>query len=103
MLGSVRFDPGETYTLHYELQLRPLVLRLRSADGTPLPVGTKVVVREGSMEHELRCEEAGVVRCDPGPTTPFSLEVNGVRSPSEGLLEPPAGTQTSELVVELAR
>ncbi len=103
VLGTVHFAPGETYALRYELHLRALVLRLRSAEGAPLPAGTKVVLREGPIEHELVLDSRGEVRLDPGPTTAFSLRVNGAILPRGGLFQPSAGTQAWELDLELSR
>jgi hypothetical protein len=103
VLGTAHFAPGETYVLRYELHLRALVLRLRSAEGAPLPAGTKVVLREGPIERELVLDSRGEARIDPGPTTAFSLGVNGAILPRGGLFHPPAGTEAWELDLELPR
>jgi hypothetical protein len=102
-LGSVRFDAGASYALACELPLRKLVLRLRTAEGAPLPAGTEVVLREGEAEELLRCEIRGELRLDPGPALPFSVIVNEQCYPREGWLTPPTRAQPSELVIELRR
>lgn len=103
VLGTAHFGTGEKYVLRYELHLRALVLRLRTAEGAPLPAGTKVVLHEGPLERGLVLDSRGEVRLDPGPTTAFSLRVNGSILPRGGLFQTPAGTQAWELDLELSR
>jgi hypothetical protein len=102
VLGSVQVAPGETYALRYELHRRPLLLRFRASDGSPLPAETKIVLREGPLARELYVDARGEVRCDPGPRVPFAVLVNGASYPGAGLFAPPAGSAGWELEIEFA-